>query len=83
MSSNTKTIEVGGSGISFMGALFLVFLVLKLCDVIDWSWWWVTAPLWGSIVLGIIITILFAIAAIIVLGIIFMVVLYKEYKGIR
>ena len=27
-------------------ALFIVFLVLKLCDVIAWSWWWVTAPLW-------------------------------------
>lgn len=26
--------------------LFLVFLVLKLCSVITWSWWWVTAPLW-------------------------------------
>lgn len=31
--------------------LFVVFLVLKLTDVIDWSWWWVTAPLWGSILL--------------------------------
>ncbi|AXH47869.1 membrane protein [Gordonia phage LastResort] len=27
--------------------LFLVFLVLKLIAVIDWSWWWITAPLWG------------------------------------
>jgi hypothetical protein len=26
--------------------LFLIFLVLKLCHVIDWSWWWVTAPVW-------------------------------------
>lgn len=33
-------------GISFSGALFLVFLILKLTDNIDWSWWWVTAPLW-------------------------------------
>ena len=30
----------------FMGALFLVFLVLKLTGTITWSWWWVTAPLW-------------------------------------
>lgn len=28
-------------------ALFLVFLTLKLTGVIGWSWWWVTAPLWG------------------------------------
>lgn len=33
-------------GISLAGATFIVFLVLKLTRVIDWSWWWVTAPLW-------------------------------------
>ena len=33
-------------GIGFCGVLFCVFLVLKLIGVIDWSWWWVTAPLW-------------------------------------
>ena len=32
-------------GISFGGALFLIFLVLKLVGVIDWSWWWVFSPL--------------------------------------
>lgn len=34
------------SRLSFSSILFLVFLVLKLTNVIDWSWWWVTAPLW-------------------------------------
>lgn len=34
------------SGVSFGGVLFIAFLVLKLTDNIDWSWWWVTAPLW-------------------------------------
>lgn len=34
------------SGIGMTGALFLVFLVLKLTGLITWSWWWVTAPLW-------------------------------------
>jgi xanthine/uracil permease len=37
------------SGIGFGTLLFLVFLVLKLTNVIDWSWWWVTAPLWGGL----------------------------------
>lgn len=32
---------------AFLLLLFLTFLVLKLCGVICWSWWWVTAPLWG------------------------------------
>ena len=33
-------------------ALFLLFLTLKLCGVIDWSWWWVTAPIWGVFVVA-------------------------------
>ena len=35
--------------------LFIVFLVLKLTNVINWSWWWVTAPLWipSAIIIGI------------------------------
>lgn len=33
-------------GIGFTGALFIVLLVLKLCGVINWSWWWIAAPLW-------------------------------------
>jgi len=33
-------------GGSLVGLLFIVFLILKLTGVIDWSWWWVTSPLW-------------------------------------
>ena len=46
--------------------LFIVFLVLKLTNVINWSWWWVTAPLWipVSIVLALLLI------AIAILGII-------------
>ena len=36
-------------GISLSGLTFLIFLTLKLTGVgivADWSWWWVTAPLW-------------------------------------
>lgn len=29
------------------GLLQVAFIVLKLCKVIDWSWWWVLAPTWG------------------------------------
>lgn len=42
-------------GIGLGGATFLVFLVLKLTNVIDWSWWWVTAPLWGGLAICLII----------------------------
>jgi hypothetical protein len=33
-------------GIGLPGVLFVVFLVLKLTGNIDWSWWWVTSPIW-------------------------------------
>ena len=39
----------------FFTVLFFVFLVLKLCNVITWSWWWVTAPLWGGVAIFILI----------------------------
>jgi hypothetical protein len=38
------------SGIGLTGVLFVVFLVLKLTGNIDWSWWWVTSPLWIPVV---------------------------------
>ncbi len=46
------------SGIGLGGMVFLVFLVLKLTGtgmVANWSWWWVTCPLWiiWAILLGI------------------------------
>lgn len=53
MSASNSSSSSGGIGV--LGATFLVFLVLKLTNYIDWSWWWVTAPLWGgfALVLGI------------------------------
>ena len=43
MSESSKS-----GGFSFEFVLFVVFLVLKLTGTIDWSWWWVTSPLWIS-----------------------------------
>lgn len=37
-------------GIGLGGALFLLFTALKLTGRIDWSWFWVTSPLWISFV---------------------------------
>lgn len=34
------------NGVGLGSIIFVVFLILKLCGTIDWSWWWVTAPLW-------------------------------------
>jgi hypothetical protein len=47
MSNNNSS-----NGFGLGTILFLIFLVLKLTNYIDWSWWWVTSPLWiGAILL--------------------------------
>jgi hypothetical protein len=62
MSKNNSN---SSSGIGFFGLMFLIFMTLKLTGYITWSWWWVTAPLWGGFALmGIV-----AIIAIIIISI--------------
>jgi len=39
------------NGMGFGGALGIAFIVLKLCHVIDWSWWLVLLPIYGPIAL--------------------------------
>lgn len=53
--SDTKT-TVKSGGVGFFGLLTLIFITLKLLDKIDWSWWWVLAPIWipVGLLLGII-----------------------------
>lgn len=46
MSDNNSSSSSGGIGL--FGVLGVVFVVLKLTHVIDWSWWWVTLPFWGG-----------------------------------
>ena len=53
--------NAAGSGIGICGILFIVFLILKLCNVIQWSWWWVTAPLWIPFGIGILVLVITAI----------------------
>lgn len=39
------------AGIGFVGLLAIVFIALKLCHVINWSWLWVLSPIWISTVI--------------------------------
>jgi hypothetical protein len=63
---NDKKATTGGLGIGTV--LFLIFLTLKLAEVgpvADWSWWWVTSPLWIPLALvGVIVAIVVGIAVI-------------------
>jgi len=51
----TPGVTPSTNGIGFTSALFLIFLVLKLTHVIDWSWWWIFAPFWGTLALAVVI----------------------------
>jgi hypothetical protein len=43
------------SGQFLLTGVFLIFLTLKLCGVIDWSWWWVTSPLWIPFIIALLL----------------------------
>ena len=60
-----KTKGYSTVGMSFSGTLTLIFVVLKLLHVIDWSWLWVLSPLWISWIIGIVIILMIVIIAII------------------
>lgn len=55
----TKTVYK--NSFPFFSIMFLILMTLKLTNVITWSWWLVTAPLWGPlaailiIVLGVVL----------------------------
>ena len=62
--SDTQQVTSGGFGLSTV--VFIVFLILKLTNTIDWSWWWVTSPLWitaGFAIIVLLIVLLIAIFA--------------------
>lgn len=49
----TYSIDLGGT-------LLIVFLVLKLAKVIDWSWWWILSPIWIPFALVFILGLVYA-----------------------
>ena len=51
-----KTTVSGGVGV--LGLLGVAFVVLKLCKVINWSWWWVTAPFWIPVGVAVLLIVL-------------------------
>lgn len=44
---NSKSI---GTPLTTIG---IVFVALKLCGILNWSWWYVTAPFWGLIAIAV------------------------------
>lgn len=51
----------GSSGLGLTGVLTIIFVVLKLVGVIDWSWWWVLSPTLISVGLWIIFIVVYVV----------------------
>nr|DAL63000.1 MAG TPA_asm: transmembrane protein [Caudoviricetes sp.] len=69
--------------IGFLSLLGLIFIVLKLTGTIDWSWWWVTSPLWGGIVIVIAIFIILRFLVVPLLDIYNRIFHKEEYKYMK
>lgn len=48
MTTKTTTFNLN---IAWLPLLFIVMFVLKVLGYLTWSWWWITAPIWGPIAL--------------------------------
>ena len=53
MRSNNKALNLA---MRFFEVIILLFIMLKVMKIINWSWWWVLTPLW--IFLGIVISLI-------------------------
>lgn len=60
----SNSVEYSG-GIGFCGLLTILFIALKLTNVITWSWWWVLAPLWIPTAIALAILLVIAIVSLI------------------
>lgn len=60
MDKNNVSISVN---ISLVSILLIVFITLKLCKVISWSWLWVLCPLWIPIAFFLILALIAFIVA--------------------
>ena len=66
MNNNSNNVSKSSGGIGFFGLLTILFIGLKLTGYINWSWFWVLSPLWGSFLFLIIFfTIVFVIVLIV------------------
>lgn len=65
MSNENKTV-IKKQALSLGTILTIIFVVLKLVGVIDWSWVWVLAPVWIGAIISLVLVLITVIAAIIV-----------------
>lgn len=68
----SKESSAGSSAVSLATLLTVAFVVLKLCKVIDWSWWWVLSPIWIQLSIVLLVAICYIVYLVI-----------QEYRSIR
>lgn len=66
MSDKKESTSRSFISLGFGSVLFFILLTLKLTGHIDWSWWWVTAPLWGPVALIVLLVLLVGFAGAVV-----------------
>lgn len=54
MSKNNNS-KGSSNGITFLGALQVAFIVLKLIGIIKWHWFFVLTPIWIEVILVILL----------------------------
>lgn len=64
MSSSSKSSSSGG-GVGIPTVIQIVFIILKVVGVIEWSWFWVLSPTWLSILVVIFVLLIVFIAKVI------------------
>ena len=55
------TKKFSNMGLNLGEVILVVFIILKLTKVIDWSWWWVLSPIWLTLIVTALILIYVAI----------------------
>lgn len=63
-------------GMGFLGWLTIAFIVLKLIGYINWSWWYVLAPMWAPA-----LVIVLAIVAVLIAALLIRSFTKKQSKG--
>ena len=51
------------TGAITVSLLEIAFIVLKLCGVIEWSWWWVLSPLWLTTAICVVLVLVLVVVA--------------------
>ena len=63
--SNNNRGTTAGGGLNILGVVEIVFIILKLLGIINWSWWIVLIPLWIDLGITLLVILVIIVAIII------------------